>query len=57
MRIDMENIYRWLAWKLPKNLAKWAYIRVFAYSTSVHPTKTPDEITYSQTAKAWERQP
>ena len=48
----MEKLWIRLAWLLPRGLAKWAYIRVFAYATKVHKTKTPDEITYSDTMKA-----
>lgn len=50
----MDKFWRWIAWRLPKGLAYWVYIRVFAYATTVHSTKAPDELTYSDTMKAWE---
>ncbi len=42
----MEKFYIWLAWKLPKNLVKWASIRLMVnatqgqYSTTVVPELT-----------------
>ena len=29
-----ENIWKWIAWILPRELAKWAAIRLWAHATT-----------------------
>lgn len=45
-----EGIWVKLAWMLPHELAKWAFVRVSANVTDV----PPDQITYTVAAKAWD---
>jgi hypothetical protein len=48
-----EKVWTWLAWKLPKNLAKWAAIRVMAHATHEFPDRTPSEISILDVLQAW----
>lgn len=47
-----DKFYRWLAWKLPRQLAMWAYVRVYTYAT---PNIGPSE-EYAIVATCWEQQ-
>jgi len=52
-----EKFYRWLAWKLPRDLIYWCTIRLFAHATTVGKgkTQTPDEVTIWQALERWEQ--
>ena len=45
-----EGVWIKLAWALPHDLAKWAFVRVATNVTD----RPPDEITYEVAAKAWD---
>ena len=51
----MEKFYQWLAFKLPKRLVYWCYIRVHSYATTTEEfkDKTPDEVNWHQALEAW----
>ncbi len=44
-----EGLPLWIAWKLPRRVALWAFIRVTAATG-----ENPSEITYESAYKAWE---
>lgn len=51
-----DKLCQWLAWRLPRRLAYWAFIRVHSHATcTVYRDKSPDEITWVQAAAAWSR--
>lgn len=49
----MDKLWMKLAWMLPKPVAKWAYIRVWAHATSIHGDKSIDQISYQDAMRAW----
>ena len=53
-----ENLYRWLAWKLPRGLVYWCYIRVAATVTTDGPmTRIPvPEIGMMDALGAYEKE-
>ena len=52
-----ERFYQWLAWKLPRRVALWCYIRVMAHATTtIYSDQHPDDVGYSAAYKAWEEQ-
>lgn len=49
-----EKFLIWLAWKLPRNVVYWCYIRVHSEATTggvLH----PDEVSWNMALKSWER--
>jgi len=52
--IKVEKLYKWLAWKFPRDLVKWASLRLIAnatqgqYSTTIVP-----ELTAMDALKRW----
>lgn len=52
----MERFWMWLAWRLPRRLVYWAYIRVAAEATTeAFPDRTPFEVSLMDGLKAWKR--
>lgn len=51
-RFREDGFARWVAFHLPRKLALWAFIRVMANAGS---DQHPDEMTYGDAYKAWER--
>lgn len=50
----MDKFYQWLAFRLPKRLAYWCYIRIHSYATvTKFKDKIPDEVTWHQALEAW----
>lgn len=50
----MERFYAWLAYRLPKRLAYWCYVRVHSYATVTEFTdRTPEEVNCFEAMKAW----
>ncbi len=46
---------QWIAWKLPRRVVYFAYIRLHAAATTGRfSNRTPDEVTWSEAVKAWE---
>lgn len=43
-----ENVVRWLAYALPRDVALWAFVRVCCATR-----QEPDAITYESAYKAW----
>ena len=52
----IENLCRWLAWKLPRRIARWAFYRVVAHATSGQwANETPVGMTWETAAGRWEQ--
>lgn len=49
-----DGFPRFVANKLPKRVAYFAYVRVFAHAWSDAGNKTPDDITYEDACKSWQ---
>jgi hypothetical protein len=50
----LERLWRALAWRLPRALAYWAFIRVAAEATTHEfSDKHPEEVTAVQMMKSW----
>ena len=51
----MEKLMIWLAWKLPRSLAKWAAVRVMTTASAADRfvDKSPEELTCSEVLKEW----
>jgi hypothetical protein len=49
----IEKMFMWIAWHLPKELVKWASVRLMANATFVHSQKTPTKINILDALKAW----
>jgi hypothetical protein len=45
-----DGLWQRIAWKLPRPLVKWCFIRVSSSVTD----REPDQITYPVAYKAWE---
>jgi hypothetical protein len=48
-----DKFVMWIAWKLPKDLVKWASIRLMSNATFVHSSKTPEQISIMEALKSW----
>lgn len=49
-------MYKWIAWKLPKNLIYWCAMRLFAHATSGEYGNTVvPELTAMQGLERWEQ--
>lgn len=54
-RLNKEKAQMWIAWKLPKWLAKWAAVRVIAHATTAqHGPTSPGELTAIDALKRWD---
>ena len=53
-RLRTEGIPQFIAYRVPRKVAYWAFIRVFSSAWADAENKTPDELTYDEVAKAWE---
>lgn len=54
-RIFLDNLARWIAFKLPRSVVYHAYIRLHANATC-HPKfahKNPDQTTWSDALSVW----
>lgn len=49
----IENFWIWLAWKLPKPLAKWAYIRVTTAASVELGDREMGSLTCVEALKEW----
>lgn len=54
--VVVNNIYQWIADRLPKKLIYFCYIRFIAYVTTHGEGErmTPDEIGFSKAVEIWE---
>ena len=54
--VVVNNIYQWIADKLPKKLVYFCYIRFMAYATTHGEGErmTPDEMGFSKAVEIWE---
>lgn len=51
-----ERCLVWVAWKLPRDLAMWVYIRVGAYATTGKYADTiVTELTMMEALERWEK--
>lgn len=50
-----ERLAIWLAWKLPRSIAYWAYIRVATYKTTEAPMsyRNPTSQTIDEPMERW----
>ena len=49
-----DRFWQWLAWKLPRQLAYWAALRVIAYATQGDYSDTDvSELTAMDSLKRW----
>lgn len=47
-----------VAWKLPRKVVYWAYVRVMAHATSgPYGMEDVDRVSYSDACKRWEKGP
>jgi hypothetical protein len=53
----LDRLAWWIAFRLPRKVVLYAYVRLIAWATSRYPDKTPDEITYVMGCVAWEVAP
>lgn len=52
----LENFMIAFVFMLPRRIAHWSVIRVWAHATCrVHTDKSPDQVTWSMALKAWEQ--
>lgn len=46
---------QWIAWKLPRRVVYFAYIRLHSYATCTkYSDKTPNEVDWSMALNTWE---
>lgn len=45
----MEKVWIWLSWRMPKQLAKWTFIRVAVHNES----NNPADRTCGDALRAW----
>lgn len=50
-----ERFVRPIANVMPRSLVYWVVMRAYVRATHEHPTKTPDDLTFSEVVKPWER--
>uniref|UniRef100_A0A6M3XXP5 Uncharacterized protein n=1 Tax=viral metagenome TaxID=1070528 RepID=A0A6M3XXP5_9ZZZZ len=51
----MEKFYRWLAWRLPKQLVMWASIRLIAHATQgEYSNQVVPDLSAMDALKRWE---
>lgn len=49
-----ENLIRWVAWKLPREVVKWCFYRVLAHATTgKYSGQVVPELTWQQAADRW----
>lgn len=48
-----DKIAAWLAYRVPRRVALFVFVRVTAAASVSHPTKHPDELTFGETYKSW----
>jgi hypothetical protein len=52
-----EKIFTWIAWRLPKTLAMWTFIRVASYGTvGKYGNQHPDELSIMDALQRWNEQ-
>lgn len=50
----MEKLWVWLAWRLPKELVRWASVRLMAHATTTeYAQKEPAEVSILDALRAW----
>lgn len=50
-----DTIMRWVAWKLPRRIVYWSYIRVGAYATTgKHGSTVVPELNMMDALERWE---
>lgn len=49
----MEKFWMWVAWRLPRQLAYWATVRVVAHATTVGHEEVP-ELKAMDALRRWE---
>lgn len=47
------RFYQWLAWKLPKRLVYWCFVRVVARSSKEYPNIAVPDLTQDQMGRFW----
>ena len=52
----MERLARWIAWKLPREVVKWAYYRVLANATQGK-WSSKDVPSWKEAADRWGLKP
>lgn len=51
---QVDGFYRWLAWRLPRQLVGWCGIRVLAHATTGRNSdRTPSEINIMDALSMW----
>jgi hypothetical protein len=48
-----DRLAMWLAWRLPRRVAMWAFYRISAYAWADMGDKCPDEISIMDAVKTW----
>ena len=50
----IEKLYQWIAWKLPKRIAFWCFMRLCAHATQgKYGNDTPTNMTWETIIKRW----
>ena len=49
----IENLWIWIAWKMPKPLAKWVFVRVATSASVELPDKEMGSITCVEALNIW----
>jgi hypothetical protein len=51
-----DKVWMWLAWKLPRELVKWAAVRLMAHGTQgAYETTVVPELTCIEALNRWEK--
>lgn len=54
---NSERLWRWLAWKLPKGLVEWVYMRVMRFSeTNPYNDGNPTDISVMWALCYWQEE-
>lgn len=50
----MEKLWLWLAWRLPRELVRWASVRLMTHATTTeYATKAVSEVSILDALRAW----
>lgn len=50
-----DRLWIWLAWRLPRGLVYWCYVRVAANATRREPHTTHETLSLLRALRDWER--
>ncbi len=51
-----DDIWRWIAWRMPRRLVYWAFVRVWATATTgPYLSENPSSTTCVQASERWDK--